>query len=157
MIERPQLVPISIREADRFVGQHHSHSRPTGGKAKAAIGAERTGQLVGVAILGRPKARLADDGRRLEVVRLCTHGTPEQVRNVASFLLSRCRRLSSALGYAKPPISYLRFDESGVSYKAAGWRCVAEVKADSGDRPSRPRKPQHEIVHRTRWEAPRAA
>lgn len=155
-----KLVPCSIREADRFVRHHHRHARPTGGKAKAAIGAEREGALVGVALIGRPKARGLDgggSGLRLEVLRVCVHGTPEETRNACSFLYSRCRRLSAALGYDLPPQTYTLKSESGASLRAAGWCPVAELEAREGwDTPARPRSNRAEIdgQERIRWEAP---
>jgi hypothetical protein len=149
---RYQLVPMSIKGADQFVAHHHSHSLPTGGKAKAAIGCERDGILIGVCVLGRPKGRHADTGRRLEVVRMCIAGDLGAEPHAASFLLGRARRLNVALGYGEPLVSYLRFDEDGTAYAAAGWVCTGHVKADDGNRPSRPRAPQYEIVPRTRWE-----
>lgn len=151
---RLRQVPLSIKAADMFVRHHHRHSRPTGGRARWAIGVERNSQLVGVAIVGNPKARLLDDGLRLEVLRVCTHGTEDEVRNACSFLYARCKRISDAFAYPKPPITYIRRDESGVSLRAAGWCPVAEVEAQTWDRPSRKRFDQIEIVPRQRWEAP---
>lgn len=66
-------MPISIKDANKFVGLHHRHNKPTGG-GKFAIGAAVAGQLVGVAIAGRPVARLLDDGQTLEITRVCTDG-----------------------------------------------------------------------------------
>jgi hypothetical protein len=65
-----RLLPLSIKTADRFVAEHHRHHKPTHGKAKFALGATREEQLVGVVIVGRPKAGPLDDGTRLELVRI---------------------------------------------------------------------------------------
>jgi hypothetical protein len=145
---RLRLVPISIKRADRFVAEHHRHHKPTHGKAKFALGAERGGVLVGVAIAGRPKGRRLDDNTRLEVVRLCTHGA---ARNAVSFLLARVKRVSEAMGYPEPPITYIEEGESGASLIAAGWCKVADVRAESWDRAERPREDDHAIVDRERW------
>ena len=144
------MVPVSIKAADRFVAAHHRHHGPTYGKAKFALGAERNGQLVGVIVVGRPKGRLADDGERLEAVRICTHG---DCHNAVSFLWARARRAARALGYSEPLLTYIEEGESAVSLIAAGACKVADVKADDGNRPSRPRSRSCATVPRERWEA----
>lgn len=60
---RLRLVPLSIKAAGRFVAEHHRHNRPPQG-ALFAVGAKRGEQLAGVAIIGRPVARMLDDGER---------------------------------------------------------------------------------------------
>ena len=64
------LVPVSLREANEFVCQHHRHHKPTVGH-KFSIGVREDGRLAGVAICGRPVSRFLDDGYTLEVNRLC--------------------------------------------------------------------------------------
>lgn len=49
--------------------------------------------MVGVVQVGRPVSRVLDDGKTLEVVRLCCDGT----RNVCSFLYSAAARVAKAL------------------------------------------------------------
>ena len=68
------LIPVSLAEANAFVAQHHRHHKPVTGH-KFSIGCTADGQLVGVAIVGRPVSRYLDDGQTLEVNRLCTDGT----------------------------------------------------------------------------------
>ena len=75
------LVPVSLREANEFVCQHHRHHKPTVGH-KFSIGVREDGRLAGVAICGRPVSRFLDDGYTLEVSRLCTDGA----RNACSML-----------------------------------------------------------------------
>ena len=75
------LQPVSLAEANAFVALHHRHHKPVRGH-KYSLGCFREGQLVGVAITGRPVSRYLDDGLTLEVNRLCTDGT----RNACSFL-----------------------------------------------------------------------
>ena len=62
------LFPIPLDEANAFVAQHHRHHQPVVGH-KYSIGCESDGDVVGVAIVGRPVARGLDDGRTLEVTR----------------------------------------------------------------------------------------
>lgn len=141
------LVPIPLDEANAYVERHHRHSNPTVGH-KFSLGAARAGEIVGVAIVGRPVARGLDDGATLEVLRVCTTGE----RNACSFLYAACWSATRALGYQKL-ITYTLASESGSSLRAAGWRVVGEVTARSWDTPSRPRVDKHPLQERFRWEA----
>lgn len=114
--ERLRVVPITLDAANEFVRAHHRHSRPTVGH-KFAVGARRAGGLVGVAIAGRPVARLMDDGLTLEVLRVCTDGT----RNACSILYAAVRRAARAMGYTQI-ITYTLPHEGGASLRAAGFR-----------------------------------
>lgn len=68
---------ITLREAQAFVERHHRHhGRPVGHKLSIGVRVKGTDDLVGVAIVSRPVARLFDDGGdTLEVSRTCTDGT----------------------------------------------------------------------------------
>ena len=77
------MIPISIREANKFITNFHRHNRPVHG-AKFAIGVSYEDKLVGVGILGRPIARRLDDGFTAEVVRSCVH--PDAPKNTNSFI-----------------------------------------------------------------------
>ena len=50
------LVPVTLRTARAFVTAHHRHNVAPQGH-KFSVGIERDGNLVGVAIVGRPIAR----------------------------------------------------------------------------------------------------
>jgi hypothetical protein len=84
-----EAVPLHQRDAIDFVAKHHRHNLPTVG-GKFAVGAAQDGKLVGVAIAGRPVARRLDDGKALEVLRVCTDGT----RNANIFLYGRVKRIA---------------------------------------------------------------
>jgi hypothetical protein len=51
------LRPITLREANAFVSQHHAHHGPDRGH-KFSIGCVDEGRLCGVVIVGRPKAHV---------------------------------------------------------------------------------------------------
>lgn len=122
-----QLVPCSLAQAKEFVAQFHRHHKPPAGH-KFSIGVARAGELVGVAMVGRPVARHYDDGRTLEVNRTCVI---EGVPNANSMLYGACRRAAQALGYARL-ITYTQEGESGASLRAAGWRMAATRKPRAG-------------------------
>ena len=141
---------ITLREARAFVDRHHRHHRsPVGHKLSIGVRIMGTDDLVGVAIVSRPVARLFDDsGDTLEVSRTCTDGT----RNANSALYGAVWRICRALG-AKRIITYTQDGETGASLRAAGFAPVARRKAHLGwDRPSRPRGADHPLnVGRTLW------
>lgn len=112
--------PITLREANAYVVQNHRHhDRATG--HKWSLGAYKNGELCGVAIVGRPTGRRLDDGKTLEVTRLCTDGT----RNACSFLYAAAARRARREGYAKI-ITFILQSEPGTSLRAAGWKLEAE-------------------------------
>jgi hypothetical protein len=140
------LVPLPLDEANAFVRQHHRHHPPVIGH-KFSLGASVDGTVVGVAIVGRPVARGADDGMTLEVTRVATDGT----RNACSFLYGAAWRACRALGYRKL-ITYTLAEEGGGSLRAAGWRVVGEVTGRSWSCVSRPRVDKHPTQAKLRWE-----
>jgi hypothetical protein len=115
------LIPVSLKDANAFVKNHHRHHKPTTGH-KFSIGCECDGQLVGVVIAGRPVSRYLDDGRTLEVNRLCTTGE----RNACSILYAAAARAAKAMGYRKI-ITYTLDTEPGTSLRAAGWVCMGRA------------------------------
>lgn len=144
---RQKVVPLTLRQANDFVAQHHRHSKPVRG-LKFALGAEAGGELVGVAIAGRPVARVLDDGRTLEVLRVATLGQ----RNLNSFLYGAIRRTAQAMGYERL-ITYTLKSETGASLRASGYEITGSVTKRNWDTPSRPRDPgHHEEAERWRWE-----
>lgn len=145
-----RLVPLQFRDAAAFVAMWHRHNQPPVG-CKFCIGvADEGGVLRGVAIIGRPVARLFDNGQTLEVTRTATDGAP----NANSMLYGAAWRAVKALGYTRL-VTYTQAGETGASLRAAGWRVVAERPARPGwDMPSRPRTPNgSELMPRTLWEA----
>lgn len=144
-----ELTPVSFADACAFVALHHRHNKPPVGH-KFSIGAAAGGKLVGVAMVGRPVARMFDDGVTLEVNRTATDGTP----NANSLLYGAAWRAAKAMGYHRL-ITYTQYNESGASLRAAGWRIVAQRKPTPGwARPSRPRADHGaDNIQRTLWEA----
>lgn len=55
-----EVCPITLKEANAFVEQHHRHHRPVTGH-KFSIGCTDGEKIVGVAIVGRPVSRYLDD------------------------------------------------------------------------------------------------
>jgi hypothetical protein len=144
---RLALVPLDLDEANAFVAEHHRHHRPVVGH-KFSLGAALAERIVGVAIVGRPVARLRDDGATLEITRLCTDGT----RNACSFLYGAAARAAFALGYRRIG-TYILANENGASLRAAGWRLIGGTDGGSWSRPSRPRVDTHPLQGKLLFEA----
>lgn len=125
------LVPCSLEEANAIVARWHRHHHPTP-VAKFCIAATNGEAVVGVVIVGIPKARMAMDGWTLEVTRLATDGT----RNACSLLYGAARRAVFAMGYTRV-ITYTLADERGSSLRAAGFELEAVIKGESWKRRGR--------------------
>jgi hypothetical protein len=144
--EKLQLAPIDFKRAAEFVRTHHRHHTPRVGH-KFSIGATRGDQLVGVVIVGRPVARMRDDGLTLEVTRLCTIGE----KNACSFLYGAAARAAFALGYKRIG-TYTLKREPGTSLAAAGWKLIGEAGGGSWSRQGRERTDKHPTEPKTLWE-----
>lgn len=141
-----EVVPMTLTEAKAYIAEHHRHHRPPVG-GLFAIGASNGKEIVGVVVVGRPVARLADNGWTVEVTRLASDGT----RNVCSLLYRAAWRAARAMGYRKL-ITYTLQTEPGSSLRAAGFQLVGEVTKRSWNTPSRPRVDKDERQPRFRWE-----
>lgn len=121
--------PCELKDANAFVGSLHRHHKPVVGHRFSIRVVDETGKTRGVAIVGRPVAKSYDQGRVLEVTRLCTDGT----RNACSMLYQAAGRVGKAMGYDRIQ-TYILESESGVSLVASGWRMVAISKGGGLDR-----------------------
>ena len=141
-----KAVPIELKEANNFVNLLHRHHNAVY-RDKFRIGCiDDSNKLIGVVQLGRPVSRCLDDGKTIEVVRLCTDGT----KNACSFLYARAARVAQLMGYSKI-ITYILESESGTSLKASGWIKEADIKGHNWNCPSRPRNTQAPTCNKQRW------
>lgn len=118
---RLEIRPINLKDANRFVEQHHRHHKAAAGH-KFSICACKGEEIVGVAICGRPVSRYMDDGTVIEINRLCTDGT----KNACSILYGACARIAKDMGYRKI-ITYILKSENGASLKASNFVCEGEA------------------------------
>ena len=144
-----RVVPITIKEANKIVGDHHRHNNPTSG-GRWAIACEHENKIVGAVIVGRPVARLLDNYGVAEITRLVV--TPTAPSNTCSFLYSAARRVWIAMGGGKF-ITYTLQSESGASLRGAGWKVVANCQPGEWNRNKRSRKSQDVYKQsKFRWE-----
>lgn len=145
-----KIVPLTLREANDFVERYHRHSaRTSNDGGKFAVALSDCGEIVGVAIVGRPIARLLQKPGTAEVLRLCV--SPMAPRNAPSRLYGRCKRIWQLMGGVRL-VTYTLDCESGASLRGAGFAIEAKVRARAWDTPSRRRLPRaSEQVAKLRW------
>jgi len=144
---RLRVVPCELDEANAFVTAHHRHHRPVVGHRFSVAVADEAGDVRGVAIVGRPTARLLQDGWTCEVTRVATDGCA----NACSALYGACRRAAFALGYRRL-VMFTLSTEPGTSLVGAGWKCLGTAGGGSWSCPSRPRVDRHPLQLKLRWE-----
>lgn len=144
-----RVVPITLREANAYIERHHRHHGPTRGCIVVAAVADELDNVRGVAVAGRPVARLLQDGFTAEVTRVCTDGAA----NACSMLYRALWRACKALGYLRL-VTYTLPQEGGSSLRAAGFALVGEAGGGTWNRPlnGRPRVDLHPMQEKLRWE-----
>jgi len=151
------IAPCTREEAKDYIRWFHRHNNPPLMSIFQVCVIDDTGHVCGVAMAGRPIARLLCDALTIEVSRIATDGTP----NACSALLGACKRIAFALGYARI-YTYTLEEEGGASLRGAGWR-LDETKAGSWrgwNTPTRSRKSARFVSGtKMRWitENPKAA
>jgi len=144
-----EITPITFEEENALVGKFHRHHKPMQG-CKFCVAVSDNEQVVGVAIVGRPVARMLDNGWTLEVNRCCTNGT----KNACSMLYSAAWKAAKALGYRRL-ITYTLPEEGGASLKASNWKCLGLRGGGNWNVKSRPRVDTDELLRGQKllWEA----
>lgn len=149
------MTPCTIGEANEYVRRFHRHNKPVQAALFAVQASDAAGIVRGVAIVGRPVARLLDVGqngrmkrRVAEVVRVTSDGT----RNVSSLLYGAVRRIAKEMGFERI-ITYSLEAEGGASLRASGWTCVGEAGGKQWNTPARSREIEALYDQRKyRWE-----
>ena len=139
-----EVMPLSFRDAKRYVAQYHRHcAAPHGHKFSIGL-CEPNGTLVGVVISSIPKARVLNDGRTLEINRVCCDAA---YHNAASKLYAAAIRAGRAMGYRRF-VTYTLPQESGAGLRAVGFDFVGMTTAhvDGWNCPGRP-----PVGQKNRW------
>lgn len=154
-------LPIPVKRAQRIVaGIHRRLPRVTGGLW--AIAALRGSEMVGVAVVGRPSARMSDTAGELapqpnlEVLRVAVReGDRSETGNkgACSMLYGACARTARGMG-AENLFTYIHKDEPGTTLKAAGWACLGEAGGGEWGRDHRPRQKAIDSEEKVVWFAP---
>ena len=144
-LKKLEAVPLELAQANTYVDSLHRHHQAVH-RDKFRVGCAIDGHLVGVVQVGRPVSRMIDDGKTVEVVRLCSDG----IKDVCSFLYAKAARIAKEMGYKKI-ITYILDTESGVSLKAAGWQMEKVTDGGAWTRPSRPRNTTAPTIPKIRY------
>lgn len=152
-----QLGAVSLQEAKAFTAKNHRHAGEDGQHRPPVSwrwghAVFNGGELVGVAMVGRPVARLLDATTTVEVRRVCIDpGIPRELaRDACSMLYGAACREAKARGFQKV-VTYTLEEEAGVSLKAAGFTIEARTRGGSWDRPSRRRGNVGPTSRKVRW------
>ena len=152
-----RVEPYIVKDAIKLVRKlHRRHPSLVG--CMWALALYDDDELVGAAAVGRPKARLMQDGARvLEVTRVAV---AEGVHNGCSMLYGAVGRAARAMG-ARDLFTYIHIDELGTSLRAAGWRLELDDKREpmtfgggSWSRRARRRDSPEDDSPRQRWWTP---
>lgn len=142
-VKRLRVTPCTISEANRYVKHFHRHRRPVRAALFAVQVTDALGVVRGVAIVGRPVARLFDVGvnghmkrRVAELQRVATDTT----WNVPSLFYGAARRIAREMGFERIITYTLKDEESGASLRAAGWTCAEETGGQQWESASRWRR-----------------
>jgi len=155
------VLPIPVKRALCFVAEHHRRLPRLQG-AMWAVAVLRDGRVVGVAVVGRPTARLLDSTDlptpTLQVLRVAClpDASSDGHKGANSMLYGAVARAARGMGCIDL-CTYIHHDEPGTSLKAAGWieDRAHESSGGSYDRPSRRRSaPVEGGGRKIRWWAP---
>lgn len=146
-----EIRPVRFGVCKAFVEAHHHHCRPPAGWRFGA-GCFNGPTMVGVAMVGRPVARMIDATQVVEVNRLCIDRdlSPALRRNAASKLLGFAAKEARRRGFARI-ITYTLQSEGGASLRAAGWLEDGHSPGGSWSRPSRARGESGPTEPKIRW------
>lgn len=118
--------PIAFAEVCAFIAAHHRHHKPPVSHL-FSVAASDGEKVVGVAVVGRPVARMLQDGWTAEVTRLATDGS----KNACSLLYGAAWRAARALGYRRL-VTYTLPEEGGHRYGPPGGSASARLAAGRG-------------------------
>jgi len=124
MAKEFQVIPLSLKEANDFIIEHHRHNKKVP-VHKFSLGCMKDNEMIGVVIVGRPVARRLDDRLVAEIHRLCIKDPSP--KNACSFLYNKCWNIWLQMG-GKKILTYTLTKESGSSLRGAGWNIVNVTK-----------------------------
>lgn len=110
------VTPIEFSAACDFITKFHRHHKKTVGHIFSR-GCWLNGELIGVVVCGRPVSRHLDDGKTIEVTRLCVANDSP---NACSKLYGAAIRTAKKKGYSKV-ITYTLQSEYGASLRASNF------------------------------------
>jgi hypothetical protein len=145
-----RLDQVPQKVAKQFVRDHHSHCPPPAGW-RWGHGVYNGDELLGVAMVGRPVARMIDHSQVVEVNRVCVSGWPHKLSwNACSMLYGAAAREASQRGFNRI-ITYTLENEPATALTAVGWAREQVTAGGSWNRAARKRKDKSPICRKVRW------
>lgn len=111
-----KTIPLTIKQANDLITKLHRHHKPVRGHRFSIGVQDKTGNIIGAVVVGRPVSRELSHYSVAEVTRLVTDGTS----NACSFLYSAAARIAREMGFDYIQ-TYILESEPGTSLRAAGW------------------------------------
>tara|TARA_R110002095_G_scaffold29085_2_gene28807 strand:- start:472 stop:1002 length:531 start_codon:yes stop_codon:yes gene_type:complete len=145
---RLRVIPLPLADANLVVSAIHRHHKKVLRHRFSLACIDDAGTVRGVAICGRPVARMTNGDMVIEVARVATDGT----RNACSFLLGACARTAKAMGFGQIQ-TYTLPEEGGASLRGAGWDRIRETRPRGPWKHTdgRPRDQTVRIAAKTLW------
>jgi hypothetical protein len=149
MAKELKCIPLTLRESNKFVKEHHRHSKECRGH-RFSIGAIFKENLVGVAIIGRPINRYLDNRFTAEILRNCVLETAP--KGTCSFLYAKAIQVWQAQG-GKKILTYTLITEPGSSLKAVNFHAAAKTQLfKNGWTNRKNRSNEYLKIQKIRWE-----
>lgn len=133
-----RVLPLHWKAARRIIeANHYLGYAPPG--CKFSLGIYSDNELVGVMMWGRPIARLEEQDNTLELTRMFLFDSP---KNSESRALSLTEKWIKSNRTERRLIAYSDTAEGhqGIIYRAANWKLVKVVRAETWSREGRKRK-----------------
>ncbi len=129
---------ISYKSARRIIEQNHYLGYAPCG-CKFCLGVYADTELVGVMMWGHPIARMEDQKNTLELTRMFLFDSPKNSESKALSLAEKWIKLNRT---ERRLIAYSDTAEghTGTIYRAANWKLIKEVRAETWIRKGRDRK-----------------
>ena len=133
-----QVKSIHYKDARRIIERHHYLGYAPCG-CRFCLGIYSNNDLIGVMIWGHPIARMEEQENTLELTRMFLFDSP---KNSESRALSLAEKWIKQNRTERRLIAYSDTEEghTGTIYRAANWKMIKEVKAESWIRKNRDRK-----------------
>ncbi len=145
--------PVPSRDdLKAFINTHHRHNpAPLGWRWAHAL--YNGPELIGVATVGRPVARMLDPEQVVEVTRVCVKDcfNSRLAWNACSMFYGAACKEAMRRGFPRI-ITYTLETETGAALRGAGWEPVKRTKGGSWSRAGRPRQDRAPTCPKIRWE-----
>ena len=137
----------SRKPVNEFLEQRHPLGSVPGWKA--CFSARYQDYIVAVLVLGRPVARMDDDGTEISITRFCRRD--DRPANTGSWLIARARTWAALEGFDSISAHAGVAGNYGTVYEAAGFECGEATLADGQGWQNREGRKSWDDYERRKW------